>query len=47
MWGLDAIELISTIAPAQAIAQMQIEHLEPLDTEDNIFAAAANMIDQK
>ena len=31
------IELIS------AIAQMQIEHLEPLDTEDDILAGAVNM----
>ena len=35
------------IAHAQAIAEMQIEHLEPLETEDDILAAAVNMTRQK
>ena len=34
-------------AHAQAIAQMQIEHLEPLETEDDILAAAVNITRQK
>ena len=34
-------------AHAQAISQMQIEHLEPLETEDDILSAAVNMTKQK
>jgi predicted transcriptional regulator len=29
------------------IAEMQIEHLEPLETEDDILAAAINMTERK
>lgn len=35
------------IAHTQLIAEMQIQHLEPLETEDDILAAAVNMIDRK
>lgn len=34
-------------AHAQVIAQMQIEHLEPLTTEDDILAAAVSITKQK
>jgi predicted transcriptional regulator len=34
-------------AHAQVIAQMQIEHLEPLTTEDDILAAAVSITNQK
>jgi predicted transcriptional regulator len=34
-------------AHAQVIAQMQIEHLEPLTTEDDILAAAVSITTQK
>jgi predicted transcriptional regulator len=32
---------------AQVIAEMQIEHLEPLGTEDDILAAAVNLTKHK
>ena len=35
------------IAHAQVIAEMQIEHLEPLTTEDDILSAAVSMTRQK
>ena len=34
-------------AHAQVIAKMQIEHLEPLETEDDILATAVKMTRQK
>jgi predicted transcriptional regulator len=34
-------------AHAQLIAEMQIEHLEPLETEDDILTAAVNMTNRK
>jgi predicted transcriptional regulator len=34
-------------AHAQVIAEMQIEHLEPLDTEDEIMVAAINLTKHK
>ena len=35
------------LAHSQTIAQMQIEHLEPLETEDDILAAAVKMTERK
>jgi hypothetical protein len=32
---------------AQVMAEMQIEHLEPLDTEDEILATAVNLTQHK
>lgn len=34
-------------AHAQVMAEMQIEHLEPLDTEDKILATAVNLTQHK
>jgi hypothetical protein len=41
------VDLQYETAHEQAIAQMQLEHLEPLATEDDILAAAVRITKSK